>query len=271
MEHRITRRATLGGGLSLALLPRVVQAQDVEMTPDSPVPPLPADLASRADAPAYRPTGVAQPVGPAKPTQVEIEQARAILEAAPTSSTPVEVARYFLDLGQASDTRAAYVREWPVRANPLIQTLFVATQTNPYGDITPWCAAFVNWCIARAGATRTNAGISREHRFTSAELARTSRSAASGSFRCWTSVIDPRPGDLAVFREPGSTAACSGKGHVAFLLERLPGGDLRILGGNQILRGTSGAVTASRYPLAGGERGRLRFFGFRAAAAPRRS
>lgn len=269
MEQGLTRRTTLIGGLGLILLPGESLAQ-TEMVPDSEIPPLPPDLANRATAPAYRPRVTADVVGAGRPTQAEVDQARAILEAAPTSTTPIEVARYFLDIGQGGDARAAFVREWPVRANPLVRTLFLATQTVPYGDITPWCAAFVNWCIARAGSSRREAGISSEQKFTTAELSRTSRSAASGSFRCWTAVAAPAAGDLAVFREPGSTASCTGKGHVAFLLERLPSGDLRILGGNQLLRGTSGAVTSSRYPLAGGEAGRLRFFGFRRSNAPGR-
>ena len=103
----------------------------------------------------------------------------------------------------------------------------------------------------------------------SAALAATTRSAASGSFRCWTETTTPQVGDLVVFREPGSTQRCSGKGHVAFYAGEADRGYIRILGGNQLMRGTSGAVTVSRYPRDGGEGGRLRFLGYRTAAGLR--
>ena len=262
------RRTFIGGTLGLCFIPSRAIGQNVELV-EGPIPPLPNDLAAFRDDPAYRPTTVTSPVGASAARPEEIEIGRQILSQAPIATSAFAVAQYFHELGQRNDGRAAYSREWPIRANPVIQTFFAATRTVPRGDTTPWCAAFINWCIARGRSNSAAAGISQNQRFESAALAATTRSAASGSFRCWTETTTPQVGDLVVFREPGSTQRCSGKGHVAFYAGEADRGYIRILGGNQLLRGTSGAVTISRYPRDGGEGGRLRFLGFRTAAGLR--
>jgi hypothetical protein len=270
LQSNCSRRTVMIGGMSVALLPYGVSAQTSDLLDDSLLPPLPTDLSPYSNDSAYRPANEASFVGAGRPTDEEKAQAIEIMRGAPKQTTPLAVAQYFLNLGSLKDDpRAPYAREWPIRANPLIQTFFTATDTIPYGDITPWCAAFINWCVARAHSARVDAGVSAEHKFNSQELQITTRSAASGSFRCWDATEVPTVGDLVVFKEPGSSQQCSGKGHVAFYLGTLPNTDLRILGGNQILKGTSGAVTISRYPRAGGEHGRLRLFGFRTSPALR--
>ncbi len=65
----------------------------------------------------------------------------------------------------------------------------------------------VNWCIAR--------GNSKDEKedFTDDVLALTTRSAASGSFRCWKETTSPKKGDLAVFAQKGTESrSCSGQG-----------------------------------------------------------
>ncbi|HYW16417.1 MAG TPA: TIGR02594 family protein [Allosphingosinicella sp.] len=95
-------------------------------------------------------------------------------------------------------------------------------------DSTPWCSAFVNWCLARAGIEGTNSGWAR-------------------SWADWGEPIDPpRPGAIAVWargrdfaEEPLVT------GHVSFFVEDR-GDSLLVLGGNQ-----SDSVSLKTYPKRG--------------------
>lgn len=77
-------------------------------------------------------------------------------------------------------------------------------------DETPWCAAFVGWCIAQAGLE-------------------SSHSAAARSYLEWGGPLEaPRNGCIAVLTRPGH----EGSGHVGFWV----GGtqhELLLLGGNQ--------------------------------------
>lgn len=111
------------------------------------------------------------------PTPQEVEKADRLLEGAPTGS-PLEVARYFESLEERNSDGELFRSEWKIRSNPLIVTFF--TQATNYGapatDQTKWCAAFVSWCLMRAGKPYP-------------------RSASSGDFRCFgLAVTDPVPG-----------------------------------------------------------------------------
>ena len=79
-------------------------------------------------------------------------------------------------------------------------------------DETPWCSAFVNWCIEKAGFEGT-------------------KSALSTSWLRWGQKVDlPVKGCLAIFRRD------NGGGHVGFYVEELAAtGEtyIKILGGNQ--------------------------------------
>ncbi|HEX8481437.1 MAG TPA: TIGR02594 family protein [Allosphingosinicella sp.] len=95
-------------------------------------------------------------------------------------------------------------------------------------DSTPWCSAFVNWCLARAGFGGTDSGWAR----TWAE---------------WGEPIErPRLGAVAVWargrKSPGEPVVT---GHVGFLAEDL-GDSLIVLGGNQ-----SDCVCLKAYPKLG--------------------
>lgn len=148
----------------------------------------------------------------------EEKTARAILTKAPTSPTPFDVARYFLDVGDGKygDPWKPYTRAWPLRWNPVIVTFFHATTTEPQGDETSWCAAFVNWCFLHVrGSAATH-------------------SASSGSFRTFgMPTLNPVPGDIVVFEETNSAEAAAGRGHVGFFVADL-GTEVEVLGGNQI-------------------------------------
>lgn len=79
-------------------------------------------------------------------------------------------------------------------------------------DETPWCSAFVNWCVEKAGYVGT-------------------KSALSTSWLKWGKKIDkPVKGCIAVFLREG------GGGHVGFYWDETPTLSetyIRILGGNQ--------------------------------------
>ena len=84
-------------------------------------------------------------------------------------------------------------------------------------DETPWCSAFVNWCVVKAGYEGTD-------------------SAWAKSWLNWGMELEtPRRGCIAVFsRNEG--------GHVAFFIGESSSG-IKVLGGNQ-----SDAVKISTYP-----------------------
>jgi len=92
--------------------------------------------------------------------------------------------------------------------NPRIVEYFKSTSYWATDDETPWCAAFVNWCLQQGGVART-------------------RSAAALSFIDWgVRTENPTKGDLAVF-DYGR-----GRGHVGFYVGT-KGAKIGVLGGNQ--------------------------------------
>lgn len=96
-------------------------------------------------------------------------------------------------------------------------------------DATPWCSAFVNWCLKRAGVSGTG-------------------SAAARSWLTWGSpVAKPRRGCVVVLARDGG-------GHVGFFIRATLDGRLVLLGGNQ-----ADQVSERAYP-------RERLLGFRVPA-----
>lgn len=91
-------------------------------------------------------------------------------------------------------------------------------------DATPWCAAFVNWCLTMGGKTGNG-------------------SAWALSWATYgQAVTTPAVGDLVVFsRKAGGTTG----GHVGFFLAD-EGTRVRVLGGNQ-----SNSVSEASYPKNG--------------------
>lgn len=160
------------------------------------------------------------------PKPEEIARARELLADAPRSGPPIDVAFYFAKLTAKNVDGHAYNAEWPDRANPIIVSFFEATNYgSPEGDQTKWCAAFMNWCLQRVSRAST-------------------RSASSGSFRCFGAAADdsPQVGDIAVFKNSGQDVPCRGSGHVGFFVER-KGNYVEVLGGNQ-----GNSIRISSYP-----------------------
>jgi hypothetical protein len=227
------------------------------------LPPLPDDLAEFASEPPAPYTELAQ-VGTGKPTDKEIKRANEILLDSPFGVSHLEIATYFLNL---SGSDAVYRREWPVRANPLIYHFFSATLTKPEGDVTPWCAAALNWFLLRSHATQRDEigkapGTFSESGkpFSTEHLkAWSTNSASSGSFRCWPALTDePGAGAIIVLADKGTeslTKYCRGQGHVTIFTKRIDKDWVEAIGGNQSMKGSNGAITRARIYV--GEGGRF--------------
>ncbi|WP_439465220.1 CHAP domain-containing protein [Roseateles sp. NT4] len=206
------------------------------------LPPLPKELAGSCKESDFFSVHLENvKLGTADPGDARREFARAILDAAPKDCRPIDVAYFFRDLGrgktQFKEEGRPYARGWPRMYNPVIIELFKATQVRPLdpdqdGDATAWCAAFVNYCIARA--------TSKNGKIGSDEIARGTRSASSGSFRCFGQQVpsdkQPREGDIAVWALGGTVDGCKpGKGHVGFFVRSSgdPNRPFLVMGGNQ--------------------------------------
>jgi hypothetical protein len=203
-----------------------------------PVPPLPPDLRVNTGIDDINNTlNVEQlSAGRLRPLPEEVKEADNIIDACPTATTPIAVAVFLREvaLGKKNQEWMQYGRAWPERANPLIVRFFDATDTIPQGDVTAWCAAFVNWCMIHSRRNRPGADA----------FAMPTMSAASGSFRTWGRGIEfqkggpeptgfvPRPGDLVVFELMVGGVPDPTRGHVGFFVSR-DAGNIVVLGGNQ--------------------------------------
>jgi uncharacterized protein (TIGR02594 family) len=203
----IDRRAITLGGLSILTLPSVS---------------VPA--AARASRPVddYRDFESAKlppPLvgGTQVPLVDETDIAGMILSASPKTS-PLVVMRYFERLKKRNRDGEAYNGGWRTRWNPVIVAFFRETATTPQGDSTSWCAASLNWALARAGYQGGTG------------------SASSGSFREAPGRTNrPRPGDIVVFGRTDPQAFQAGQGHVGLFLAQCHDAVL-VLGGNQANR-----------------------------------
>jgi uncharacterized protein (TIGR02594 family) len=193
----------------------------------------PFNFAGPEDDPEFGPliTGRPAPVrsvasGTSPPE--EIATAFRLLFNAPRGAGQIQIARYFEAITQKNGGGELYNREWATRPNPLIVGLFSMTQTKPSnGDFTPWCAAFVSFCLYASGK-------------------QSAYSALSGSYRRYgTATTEPQPGDVVVFANYGQSGA-QGHGHVGFYVGT-ENGAIRVLGGNQVgaTRSTGAVVLTS--------------------------
>ncbi len=97
----------------------------------------------------------------------------------------------------------------------------LSTTLGATTDETPWCSAFANWCLQKAGLQGTNRANAR-------------------SWLDWgVSLQTPRPGAVTVFWRESKD---SWKGHVGFFV-RKSGSRIYVLGGNQ-----GDAVSIRSYP-----------------------
>jgi uncharacterized protein (TIGR02594 family) len=143
-----------------------------------------------------------------------------ILDAAPTGTVPFRVALYFKE-----NVPSRFQEAWPESdANPVIVKFFYDLKQTPAGDTTPWCAAFVNWCLSRSAIKGTNSAASQS--FIDQKWGNEIWKAGDGT----PSVA--KQGDIVVFKHRSNPA----KGHVAFFNRMDPrqSGHIEVLGGNQL-------------------------------------
>jgi len=103
------------------------------------------------------------------------------------------------------------VKEIPGKGhNPRILEYHATTTLKATEDEVSWCSSFVNWCVIQAGLKGTN-------------------SAAARSWLKWgVPTLEPKEGDIVVFKRPPNPAS----GHVAFFV-KMDGDKVFCLGGNQ--------------------------------------
>jgi len=106
--------------------------------------------------------------------------------------------------------------------NPRILAYHQATSLKAADDETPWCAAFVNWCLSEAHIVGTGKANAR-------------------SFMTWGQAIalgKMRHGDIVIFERNKPW-----QGHVGFVYAGKPD-SIQVLGGNQ-----GDAVSLAWYPM----------------------
>ena len=163
-----------------------------------------------------------------KPTADQLARAQKIVDETPKGPRPYDVAKSFIDRFSQTDPDA--IAQWPAPAawNPLVKGFFDATSLRVKDDMVNWCAAFVNWCIARNNMKGTDSASSQTF-------------ITSGKF---SSTDTPSRGDLVVFtcydKQSGKSL---GLGHVAFFEEDLGGSKIRVIGGNQSADGHSSIIS----------------------------
>jgi uncharacterized protein (TIGR02594 family) len=211
----ISRRQAITGSLSTLFLSKASKAQDQDWQK--------ALAASIRNQDTVTLGHILPP-----PDDKSWKEAHDILSAAPAHVAPYRIAEYFV-----KSVPEKYQQSWPepnfshpTFANPVIVLFFVATNLDPAGDTTAWCAAFANWCLQRAGIDGT-------------------MSAGSQSFKNWGRPVwskgdggmptAAKLGDVAVFRRLSKP----GFGHVCFFkqISTKQPSSIEVLGGNQI-RGT---------------------------------
>lgn len=222
----LKRRTFLFSILLLPCLPKVglalTQDWSVLAKEDTIFPEIPPELAKFKDMPSLN-EGIdgKYETGTAPATNHEERIALEIVNNAPTNCTPIDVALYYLSVGQGNygKEKIPYITAWPVRWNPVIVNFFKATKLKPSGDTTAWCAAFVNYCLMRASMNKNPIPNSSER----------TKSAAAKSFRSWgRETMSPSPGDIVVFKNKNDPSY----GHVGFFLKDM-GDKILVIGGNQ--------------------------------------
>lgn len=103
--------------------------------------------------------------------------------------------------------------------NPRILEYHDATSLSANQDSVAWCSSFCNWVLKKAGKETTNSAMAR-------------------SFLNYGKPATPQRGAIVVFKRGNPPS-----GHVAFYLETLASGRVRVIGGNQ-----SDRVCIADYP-----------------------
>lgn len=138
----ITRRNLSLGALCTALVSNVgSSAQTVD----------PDQLLEEVTYPSFDALDGRRPFGYDPASQEEIDIAEQIVARTVLGPRPIDIAQSFVDRFYREHPN--WISQWPYPGhwNPLVVKFFSATSSPPNNDMIPWCAAFANWCIERAG------------------------------------------------------------------------------------------------------------------------
>ena len=150
-------------------------------------------------------------------TTKEVQVALDLLARCPTTS-PLDAMTYFSRVTEKNAEGELYNAGWRTRWNPVIVNFFRKANLAPSGDVTPWCAASMNWVLDRCALKGTD-------------------SASSSSFRgAPGKTSQPKPGDIIVFRSADQHQADLGHGHVTLFVSQASD-TVTCLGGNQVRAG----------------------------------
>jgi uncharacterized protein (TIGR02594 family) len=244
----LSRRALFAAAsASLAAAPDLAKASGrrgprLTVPPQAPDHRLPfgGDFVGPDNDPDLAAKSLAAQIGSGSSAHGEVATAFRLLFGVAGKKTPLEAARYFASLTERNEDDEPYVREWANRANPLITGFFSMTHTLPSdGDETPWCAAFVSFCLYATG---------RPTRYSA--LARSYVGYGGGA------TPDPRPGDLAVFKRGKNS------GHVAFFTGWETNHAGKRTGRCLVLGGNQGAIDGVRDAIVEKPRGLEQLIGF---------
>lgn len=154
-------------------------------------------------------------LGTSSPKDHEITKGDELILGSPKGKSPFEIMTYFAAISETNGDGEAYNAGWREKWNPVIVRFFECAEMRPSSDETPWCAACLNWVLARSGFVGTC-------------------SSSSSSFRhsVGKKTDDPQPGDIVVFRHKNAKLADIGRGHVGLFVSRTTT-SVTVLGGNQ--------------------------------------
>jgi uncharacterized protein (TIGR02594 family) len=199
LKRRQFLKQTLLAGIAVGFAPLTASTEPIP--PDSP------DYYS-----AFIP--VLRPLGTNSPDDQEVYKGDQLVLGSPIGSPPLETMKYFADITATNSQGEVYNAGWRYRWNPVVVRFFECGAMTPSGDETAWCAACLNWVLARSGYVGTC-------------------SSSSSSFRCvGKETNDPNPGDIVVFRNRDEQLARAGRGHVGLFMSKT-GTSITVLGGNQ--------------------------------------
>jgi uncharacterized protein (TIGR02594 family) len=157
---------------------------------------------------------VLRPLGTNPPEDSEVATGDRLVLGSPKGAAPIEIMKYFAAITDNNSQGELYNAGWRDRWNPVIVRFFECGAMTPSGDETAWCAACLNWVLARAGLIGTC-------------------SSSSSSFKCvGKETKNPALGDIVVFRHKNEELALAGRGHVGLFLSKT-GTSISVLGGNQ--------------------------------------
>jgi uncharacterized protein (TIGR02594 family) len=156
-----------------------------------------------------------QALGTNSPKPPELAKADELLLASPNGASPIEIMNYFSAITDTNKDGERYNAGWSERWNPVIVRFFDCTERRPSSDEVFWCAACLNWVLARSGILGTC-------------------SSSSSSFRhnVGARTTNPAPGDVVVFRHRNKQLADAGRGHVGLFVSQTSAA-ITVLGGNQ--------------------------------------